>query len=376
MWEPVEPVQASRPTSGLVATADTFVGAGRWMQGFAWRSERCPQVRGMNPACGIETPFSPAMGEGDSLNYYLPPAFRVEEVCATRSGEMDERRVFRQAEAVTSFVVARELHSGELTRSAPYESPDGPGQVNPFLADAPEVEPGTWDPYAGLGRIEQLARETALGQDVFIHMPVQFVPLVANALVQRGNLLYTQTGARVVADAGYTGGGMVSAGTAEVQTVTITGAPTGGTFTLTHDGNTTGPIAYNATAAAVQAALLALPHLEPGDLTVTGAGPYTVTWNAEAGNVAQMTASGAGLTGGTAPAVNVATTTPGVEPAAAAGSWIYATGPVQVRLGPVTVDRINDWPNNQVIMVAERQFAATFDRCNVHALELDVPATS
>lgn len=376
MWEPIEPVQASRPASGLVATAETFTDAGRWMHGMAWRSERCPQVRGMNPACGIETPFSPLVGEGDDLNYYLPPAFRVEEICATRGGPIDEMRVRRQAEAVTSFVVARELHDGALTRSAPYESPAGPGQVNAFLAEAPEVEPGTWDPYAGLGRIEQLARESALGQDVFIHMPVELVPLVANALVQRGNLLYTQAGARVVADAGYTGGGTVSAGTAEVQTVTITGAPTGGTFTLTHDGNTTGPIAYNATAVAVQAALLALPHLESGDLTVTGAGPYTVTWNAELGNVTQMTASGAGLTGGTAPAVGVATTTPGVAPAAAAGSWIYATGPVQVRLGPIAVERINDWPNNQVIMVAERMFAATFDRCNVHALELDVPASS
>jgi hypothetical protein len=45
----------------------------------------------------------------------------------------------------------------------------------------------------------------------------------------------------------------------EVQRITITGTPTGGTFTLTFQGNTTAPIAYNASAATVVAALEALP---------------------------------------------------------------------------------------------------------------------
>lgn len=101
----------------------------------------------------------------------------------------------------------------------------------------------------------------------------------------------------------------------EVQTVTITGGPTGGTFTLTYAGQTTAGIAYNANAAAVQAALVALSNIAPTDVVVTGgpgpATPYVVTFRAGMGNVAQMTASAAGLTGGTAPAVNVATTTPG-----------------------------------------------------------------
>lgn len=101
----------------------------------------------------------------------------------------------------------------------------------------------------------------------------------------------------------------------EVQTVTITGAPTGGTFTLTYSGQTTAGIAFNAAAAAVQAALEALSNLAPGDITVTGGPgpgtPYVVTFRAGMGNVIQMTASAAGLTGGTAPAVTVVTTTPG-----------------------------------------------------------------
>ena len=45
---------------------------------------------------------------------------------------------------------------------------------------------------------------------------------------------------------------------------------TGGTFTLTFDGQTTAPIAYDATAAPVQAALEALGNVEPGDVVVTG----------------------------------------------------------------------------------------------------------
>jgi hypothetical protein len=111
----------------------------------------------------------------------------------------------------------------------------------------------------------------------------------------------------------------VIGGTNEVQTVTITGDPTGGTFTLTFSGQTTAAIAHNATAAAVQAALEGLSNVEPGDVTVSGSagGPYTVTF-AETGqyagtNVSQMTASGASLTGGTTPSVGVATTTPGAS---------------------------------------------------------------
>lgn len=113
------------------------------------------------------------------------------------------------------------------------------------------------------------------------------------------------------------GGEVISTGaaTSEVQTVTITGTPTGGTFTLTFDGETTAPIAYNAAAAAVDTALEALPNIEAGEVAVTGGPgpgtPYVVTFVTAVGDVPQMTADGAALTGGTAPAVGVTTTTPG-----------------------------------------------------------------
>lgn len=104
---------------------------------------------------------------------------------------------------------------------------------------------------------------------------------------------------------------------AEVQQVAITGGPTGGTFTLTFDGQTTAPIAYNAAASAVVTALNALSNINPGDVTATGGAlpttPVVVTFGGQyAGvNVPQMTGSATGLTGGTTPAVVVTTTTQG-----------------------------------------------------------------
>lgn len=121
--------------------------------------------------------------------------------------------------------------------------------------------------------------------------------------VQDRSLLDTYIGTNIVAD-----------GANEAQTVTITGTPTGGNFTLTWDGQTTGNIAYNATAADVQAALRALSNMPESGVTVTGGpGPgtaFTVTFT-DGKNVSAMTASGAGLTGGTSPAVSIATATAG-----------------------------------------------------------------
>lgn len=101
------------------------------------------------------------------------------------------------------------------------------------------------------------------------------------------------------------------AGVNEQQLITLTGNPNGGTFTLTFSGQTTAGIAYNASAATVQTALQALSSIGSGNATVTGSagGPWTVTFGGTlaATNVAQMTASGASLTGGSAEALSVST---------------------------------------------------------------------
>ncbi|QBJ94431.1 hypothetical protein D0Z67_29105 (plasmid) [Streptomyces seoulensis] len=114
--------------------------------------------------------------------------------------------------------------------------------------------------------------------------------------------------------------------TNEVQTATITGGPTGGTFTLTFSGQTTSAIAYNATAATVQAALEALSNVNPGDIKVTGnaGGPYTLTFGGQylGDNVASITAT-ASLTGGSTPGVTMATTTAGGTATASDGTQTF-----------------------------------------------------
>lgn len=102
--------------------------------------------------------------------------------------------------------------------------------------------------------------------------------------------------------------------TAEVQTVTITGTPTSGNFTLTYRGATTANIAYNATAATVQTRLNALSTINEGDVSVGGGPgpgtPYTVTFDAELGDVEEMTAAHT-FGGGSSPDIAVTTTTAG-----------------------------------------------------------------
>jgi predicted CXXCH cytochrome family protein len=112
------------------------------------------------------------------------------------------------------------------------------------------------------------------------------------------------------------------------QVITVDGAPTGGTFTLTFDGQTTAPLGYNATSAQVQTALVALSTIGTSttytgstdgaymssetvnNATVGGAWPtYTVNFQNEMRVAEQPLISGdaSGLTGGTT--ITVADTT-------------------------------------------------------------------
>lgn len=102
----------------------------------------------------------------------------------------------------------------------------------------------------------------------------------------------------------------------EQQTLTITGTPTGGSFTLYYDGQTTGAIAYNANAAAVQSALEALSNINVGDVTCSGGAfpgtPVVVTFTGRlaARAIGKMIAV-ASFTGGTAPAITITVSRPG-----------------------------------------------------------------
>lgn len=112
--------------------------------------------------------------------------------------------------------------------------------------------------------------------------------------------------------------GSLSSGTNQTETVTIVGGPSSGTFTLTSQGQTTSAIAFNATPAVVQTALVALSSV--GTSTITGlpnvvvggtVGAWTVTWQGAIGGFAfpAMTTTSS-LAGGTSPAVSSAITAP------------------------------------------------------------------
>lgn len=106
-----------------------------------------------------------------------------------------------------------------------------------------------------------------------------------------------------------------SAGNNDVQTLAATGTPTSGTFTLTDGaGEVTTNLAFSATAAAIQAALVALPGIGAGGVVCTGGPisttPVVCTFQGPLANslVTQLTAQNTLLVGGT---IGVTHTTPG-----------------------------------------------------------------
>jgi hypothetical protein len=103
-----------------------------------------------------------------------------------------------------------------------------------------------------------------------------------------------------------------SPGVNQVQTIRLPAATSGGTFTITFSGQTTGNIAWNASAATVLAALEALSNIASGDVIVAKIG---LTWTVEftqafaATTVPLMTGDGTLLTG--AATISHATVTQG-----------------------------------------------------------------
>ena len=123
-------------------------------------------------------------------------------------------------------------------------------------------------------------------------------------------------------------------GTNEVQTIDIDDDASGGTFTLSYGGQTTGAIAYDALPAVVEAALEALSTLGLGTATVTGATPswvVTFTGDHASESMTAITGDGALITGGDATDVEIANTTVGVDAVAeqqdflVGGTWTGGT---------------------------------------------------
>lgn len=82
----------------------------------------------------------------------------------------------------------------------------------------------------------------------------------------------------------------------KVQVITITGTPTGGTFTIASGGNTAS-VAYNASAATVQTAIRAWGGIYAAvGVAGSAGGPYTITFSTTG---APISVDGSTLTGGT-----------------------------------------------------------------------------
>jgi hypothetical protein len=293
-------VQAALVALSNVAPGDVTVGGGPgpgtpWTVTFRRELGNVGQMTanaagltgGSSPAVNVATTtpgftmFGPTYGPGQSdVVYYRPIVARVEDECYARSSDPadDLARVRRQLESVTSWLVARELWTGDASDANPYSVPGEAGSfVNARLTGGVGVRQltGVHDPLHALGALEQAARGElgALGMDVWIHMPITLLPYVDAGIVREGAGLFTKAGARVIADAGYTG--------------------------------------------------------------------------SDPDNVLQ-----------------------------AGEMWMYATGPVQVRLSPMQTLQETDHSRNVVQSIAERVYAATFDPCVHFGVAVDLPATS
>lgn len=169
-------------------------------------------------------------------------------------------------------------------------------------------------------------------------------------------------------------------GTAEVQTIDLSGGadPTAGTWTITYTSTqfgaeTTAAIAWNASANDVQAALLALDGLDPGDVVVTKSGfVYTLTFSPTLGNVTAVTTTGAGTTLTGADTVTVATGTAGV------GTGLWAPADTSASDGRQTLARGESFILNETVVYSNpgSDHPAVFDGGKVFKSRLLLNETS
>jgi hypothetical protein len=121
-----------------------------------------------------------------------------------------------------------------------------------------------------------------------------------------------------------------------VQTLSRGGIVTGGTFTLTYNGATTGNLAYNVSSSSIQTALQNLSTIGSGNVTVTsgGTGVWVVTFGGQlaAKNLPNMTVNTSNLTGVGA-SLTCTTTSPG---APGSGDYRQFSGPISVPTSKVT----------------------------------------
>lgn len=114
----------------------------------------------------------------------------------------------------------------------------------------------------------------------------------------------------------FTGAAAPVAGTDEVQSVDITGTPTGGTFRLKFRGALASAVNHDVDAAGLEAALEAAATIGSGNVSVSGTNPnFAVTFTGDLAKlvVPLLELHDNSLTGGTDPDVTITEDTPGVD---------------------------------------------------------------
>lgn len=212
--------------------------------------------------------------------------------------------------------------------------------VAPFGGD--ENTPGAYAPApsASIGfRLAELPRDVTGNQDIVVGTGMRFTT-TRKGRGTTDNIMHLDSEGTVQIGLGAVNAGSLAllqvrgyAGLTEIQTITATGTPTGGSFTLTFypmplptDGyptpQTTAAIAWNATAGVVAAALGALAGVGgAGNLTVTGGplpgAPITIEFGNVAGtstlqNQNQIRLGRTSSLTGTTPGLTVAKTRDGI----------------------------------------------------------------
>jgi hypothetical protein len=202
----VQAPQAVAQSSANLLSSAPPDNSGDWENGISFIGETCPKLEVFDPCAETDT----MDGTPSGVTFLSPLGYRLTSECTTLGVDLDAavQRISRQAQAVASYALARELAEGAGTNAAPFDvtATGETGVTNPYLADgnAEELPPAT-SLLQGLGLLEQAARDKTKGQRVFLHIPIVIATQVAASLFKAGNEIRTATDAVVIADAGYTG---------------------------------------------------------------------------------------------------------------------------------------------------------------------------
>jgi len=169
---------------------------------------------------------------------------------------------------------------------------------------------------------------------------------------------------------------VVTAAVAAAQTITVDG--TGGTWSFVWNAQTAAGLAFDITAVALQAAIVGLSNVNPGDVVVTGgvgaAGggtPYTLTWNASLGAVAAPTTIATTLTGTKTAVVGGSNGTTQVS-----GAWVDDTANITIQSCKATGTlTFTDQPHDTTDTVVVNDVTYTFKTAPTAATHVKIGTT-